>query len=461
MNSDKCRIDMCRGPLFRQIVRFSVPLVLSGMLQLMFNAADLVVLGRFAPHQAMAAVGATAALIALIVNVFMGLSVGANALAAVAVGAHDNAALEKTVHTAMLAALLGGIALGAVGWFAAAPVLDLICTPPDVFPHACRYMRIFCCGFPFLMLFNFGSAIMRSAGDTRRPLFYLIAAGTVNLLLNVLLVAVFHLDAAGVAFATAVSHGISAALVLLHLLRVDGGIRLRPGRLRIDGGTILKMLGVGLPAGIQGSFFAVSNLVIQSTVNSFGEAAMAGNTAAVSLESIVYTCSYSLHQAAITFTGQNLGGCHPARMRRGIICILLCSLTICELLGLLMLSCGDRLLSFYTCEPEVVRWGMLRMKLLFSVYFFYAALDVFGGSLRGLGHAVMPAASTMVGICLSRVLWVNLVFPQYRTMESLMISYPVSWGLTALFNGLCLWFICHKIFSGGRRGCREAARLLR
>ena len=305
--SSKYQMDMCRGPLFGQIVIFSVPLMLSGILQLLFNAADLVVIGRFAPHEALAAVGSTASLTGLIVNVFMGLSVGTNVLVANYYGAKDRKLVSRTVHTAILMAAVGGTVLAFLGILLARPMLSLMGTPDNVLSKACVYMWIYFAGMPLIMLYNFGSAVMRAVGDTRRPLFFLLFAGIVNVVLNLFFVLVFHMDVAGVALATVISQGIAAYLVIRCLMNARDACRLKYRGLKIDPTILRNMLWIGLPAGIQGMFFSLSNITIQSSVNSFGSLAIAGNTAAISLEGFVYIGSNAFHQTVVSFAGQNLG----------------------------------------------------------------------------------------------------------------------------------------------------------
>ncbi|MBS1369525.1 MAG: MATE family efflux transporter [Lentisphaeria bacterium] len=448
---NKYQIDMCRGPLFGQIVLFSVPLMLSGILQLLFNAADLIVIGRFAPHEALAAVGATSSLTALIVTVFMGLSVGTNVLVANYFGAKDRKSVSRTVHTAVLLAIIGGIALAAAGILLAKPLLLLMGTPENVIAKSCLYMWIYFGGMPFIMLYNFGSAVMRAVGDTRRPLYFLLFAGIVNVALNLFFVLVCGMDVAGVALATVAAQGIAAYLVLKCLMDAKDACRLKPRNLRIDPAILKRMLWIGLPAGIQGMFFSLSNITIQSSVNSFGSLAIAGNTAAVSLEGFVYIGSNAFHQTVVSFAGQNLGGGQYDRIRRSIIYCTLCSAAICLVMGYAFFFDGRRLLSVYNSNPDVVSWGMLRMNILFTTYFLCGIMDVMSGGLRGLGHSVMPAAITLLGVCVLRVVWVFTVFPLNPTMENLMLSYPITWIITAAANGIYLYWICRKLFRSGRK----------
>lgn len=446
MSTDsKYNIDMCNGPLFSKIILFSVPLIMSGVLQLMFNAADLIVIGQFASHESMAAVGTTMFITNLIVNLFIGLSIGTNVLAANALGAQDRQGLRRAVHTSMAVSLYGGLAMIGIGILVSKPLLVLTSTPESVLPKAFTYMWIYCCGLPFLMLYNFGSAILRAAGDTRRPLYYLVVAGIINVILNLVFVLVLKMDVAGVALATVISQAVSAALVIRVLLWTDEPYRLNWKDMRIDLSTLKSMMWIGLPAGIQGAFFSISNLTIQSSINSFGALCMAGNTAALSLESIVYVGSYSYHQTAISFSGQNYGAGKIDRIRKGILYCLICSSLINAVMGLGFFALGRPLLSIFSTDPEVIQWGILRMEVLFTTYFLCGIMDVVSGALRGLGHSIGPAVVTLLGVCVLRVIWVFFIFPLNRSMANLMLSYPVSWTITAAVNGAYLFWICRKM----------------
>ena len=447
---NKYHIDMCHGPLFGQIVLFSVPLMLSGILQLLFNAADLVVIGRFASHESLAAVGATSSLTALIVNLFIGLSVGTNVLVANYYGSQNRKNVSRTVHTAIMMALVGGVLLAGIGMLLAKPLLVLMGTPENVLMKSCIYMWIYFGGMPFIMLYNFGSAIMRAVGDTRRPLYFLMLAGVINVVLNLFFVLVFNMDVAGVALATVISQAVASYLVIKTLIRARDACRIKPQTLRIDPVILKNMLWIGLPAGIQGMFFSISNITIQSSVNSFGSLAIAGNTATVSLEGFVYVGSNAFHQTVVSFAGQNLGGKQYDRIRRSIIYCVVCSSLVCLVLGYGFFFDGRQLLAVYNSNPEVISWGMLRMNILFTTYFLCGIMDVMSGSLRGLGHSLMPAVITLLGVCVLRVVWVYTIFPLQPTMENLMLSYPITWIITAAANGLYLYWICRKLFRAAR-----------
>ncbi|MCM1100430.1 MAG: MATE family efflux transporter [Clostridium sp.] len=433
----KYEMDMSSGPFLKKILIFYVPLMLSGILQLLFNAADIVVVGQFAGSEALAAVGSTSSLINLLVNLFLGLSVGANVLAARFYGAGQKKELSELVHTAMLTAVVSGIVLVAVGIAAARPALSRMGTPDDVIGQAVLYMRIYFVGMPFSMAYNFGAAILRAAGDTKRPLYYLLIAGVVNVILNLIFVIWFSMGVAGVATATIVSQGISAALVIRCLMVSDADYRLDPAKLRIAPDKLGKMLQIGLPAGLQSSLFSISNVLIQSSVNSFGSVAMAGNTAASNIEGFVYTSMNAFSQTIISFTGQNYG----ARKYRNIGRVLLLCEGLVIAVGLVMgnlayLGSG-LLLRLYSPEAEIIRFGILRMSIICTTYCLCGMMDVMVGVMRGMGYSVMPMLVSLTGACLFRVVWIYTVFKRYHTLECLYWSYPISWALTFAVHVLC------------------------
>ncbi len=442
----KYEIDMCRGPLFGKIVLFALPLMATYMLQLLFNAADLIVLGNYAHYNAMAAVGATMNLNSLIINLFIGLSIGSNVLAARFLGANDFENTRKAVHTSMAVALYGGAGLMVVGLLTAKPLLIWMNTPPEILPLSCTYIWICFSAIPFIMLYNFGCAVLRAVGDTRRPLMFLIFAGIVNVVLNLFFVIICKMDVAGVALATVCSHLISAVLILRTLFgaaKTNYGLRLK--ELHIDGFMFREILKIGVPAGVQSSCFAISNMIIQSSINSFGPAAMAGTTAVLGLEGIVYVGSFALHQTAISFVAQNLGGRKYKRILKSIYACFFCTLLACSIMGWGFCLFGRPLLAIFNPNPVVIEWGMLRMKILFTTYGLCGLMDVASGGLRGLGYSLTSAIVTLAGTCIFRIYWVLLVFPQKPTMEFLMLSYPISWFLIALINGLILFWAYRKL----------------
>lgn len=444
-NSKKYEIDMCNGPLLGKILIFYIPLMLSGILQLLFNAADIAVAGRFAGSESLAAVGSTSSLTNLIVNLFIGLSVGANVLVARYYGAGQQKELKEMIQTAVGTALFSGILLIFVGFFVSKPALSLMGTPDNVIRHSVLYMRIYFAGMPFMMTYNFGSAVLRAVGDTKRPLYYLLLAGVVNVILNLIFVIAFSMGVAGVATATVISQAISAALVIRCLLKTDGVYKLVLKDMKIAPDKLLRMFQIGLPAGVQGALFSISNVLIQSSVNSFGSIAMAGNTAGSNIEGFVYTSMNSFYQSAISFCGQNYG----ARQYRRVGKVLLICEVLVVLVGAVMGNAayffGDHLLKLYSTDPEVIAYGILRMGYICVPYFLCGMMDVIVGALRGIGYSIMPMLVSLTGACLFRVVWIYTVFQQYRTLPCLYISYPISWTLTFLVHLICFAIVYRKL----------------
>ncbi len=443
--SKKYEIDMCNGPLLGKIMIFYIPLMLSGILQLLFNAADIVVVGRFAGNEALAAVGSTSSLTNLIVNLFIGLSVGANVLVARFYGAKQDEELKETVQTAIGTAVAGGVILIFLGFFLSKPALGWMGTPEDVINHSVLYMRIYFAGMPFMMVYNFGSAVLRAVGDTKRPLYYLLIAGVVNVVLNLIFVITFSMGVAGVATATVVSQAISAALVVRCLIRTDSAYRLELQGIRIVPDKLLKMVQIGVPAGMQGALFSISNVLIQSSVNSFGSVAMAGNTAASNIEGFVYTAMNAFHQAAISFSGQNYGARKYKRIRKVLLICEVMVVVVGALMGNVAYLFGGTLLKLYTVDPEVIEYGILRMRIICTPYFLCGMMDVAVGALRGMGYAIMPMLVSLTGACLLRVVWIYTIFQSYRTLECLYFSYPISWGLTFAVHLVCFVIVFRKL----------------
>ncbi|MCM1327496.1 MAG: MATE family efflux transporter [Bacteroidales bacterium] len=438
--SKKYEIDMCNGPLLGKILIFYIPLMLSGVLQLLFNAADIVVVGRYAGSNALAAVGSTSSLINLLVNVFIGLSVGANVLVARFYGAGKQKELTDIVHTAILTSLVSGCILIVLGIALSGPALRLMDTPEDVIDQAVLYMRIYFVGMPFMMAYNFGSAILRAVGDTRRPLYYLLAAGVINVILNLIFVIGFQIGVAGVAIATVISQGVSSALVLRCLMLTDSVYKLDFKQLRIVPDKLVKMLQIGLPAGLQGSLFSISNVLIQSSVNSFGSVAMAGNTAASNIEGFVYTAMNAFHQTAISFTGQNYGAHKIKRIGKILIICQISVMIVGLVLGNAAYFFSGTLLQLYAPNPddmEVITYGVLRLSIICTTYCLCGMMDVMVGALRGMGYSVMPMLVSLTGACLFRVAWIYTIFQSYRTLRCLYISYPISWALTFAVHLIC------------------------
>lgn len=435
---------MCNGPIFPKLIRFIVPLMLSGFLQLLFNAADTVVVGRFTGNTALAAVGATGPLINLLVNLFMNISVGTNVLVARAYGKRDAEGISSAVHTSILFAFATGVVMIGIGFAMAKTFLVWMGTPGEVLPEAELYTKIYFIGIPVNMLYNFGAAILRAVGDTRRPLYYLTFAGAVNVILNLILVVLFHLGVAGVAAATVVSQLISAGLVINCLARSDGAYRLDFKRLQIRKKSLMQIIRVGLPAGLQSLVFNISNILIQSSINSFGAVAMAGSTAAANVESFEYMINNSCSQAALSFTSQNMG----AGKRNRIDKILLGCLGIMSVFAILFSVAvnlfGGQILGIYTQDPQVIAFGSIRFLVIGSGLLLCGIMDQFPGVLRGLGYSILPMMVTLTGACLLRIVWLYTVFQWIPTLDIVFASYPVTWGVTSLAYLVCYLVIRKK-----------------
>ncbi len=445
VSSKKYEIDMCNGPLLGKILIFYIPLMLSGILQLLFNAADIVVVGRFAGNESLAAVGSTSSLTNLIVNLFIGLSVGANVLVARYYGAGQKDELKEMVQTAVATAFVSGVFLIFAGFFVSRPALGWMGTPEDVIDHSVLYMRIYFGGMPFMMVYNFGSAVLRAVGDTKRPLYYLLIAGVVNVVLNLIFVIVFSMGVAGVASATVISQAISAVLVVRCLIRSDSVYRLEMKGIRIASDKLLKMVQIGIPAGMQGALFSISNVLIQSSVNSFGSVAMAGNTAGSNIEGFVYTAMNAFHQAAISFCGQNYGAQKYKRIGKVLLICEGLVIVVGAVMGNAAYFFAGTLLRIYSPDSEVIRYGVLRLSYICVTYFLCGMMDVIVGALRGMGYAIMPMLVSLTGACLFRVVWIYTVFQKYRTLECLYVSYPISWALTFLVHLVCFAVVYRKV----------------
>ncbi|MGM9624357.1 MAG: MATE family efflux transporter [Eubacteriales bacterium] len=435
----KYEINMCEGPLFSKLILFAVPLMLSSILQLLYNAADVIVVGRYAGKTALAAVSSTGALVNLIVNLFIGLSVGANVAAARFFGAKDDRGVHETVHTAMLLSILGGVVVAVIGFFGARTFLVWMQSPDDVIDQATLYLKLYFLGMPASMVYNFGASILRAIGDTRRPLIFLIISGAVNVALNLLLVIVFSMGVAGVAIGTVASQLLSAIFVVDCLMRGSKGTSFQffPHKMHIFRDKLFIILRTGIPAGVQGTVFSLSNVLIQSSVNSFGSTAMAGNGAAGNIEGFIYVAMNAFHHAALTFTSQNLGAHNLARIKKVAGACLLLVTVVGFSLGAAALLLGEPLLSVYDRNPEVISYGLVRMQIICLTYFTCGIMDVFAGLMRGLGNSVAPMIVSMLGACGLRILWIYSIFMVYPTLRCLYISYPVSWILTSLAHMIC------------------------
>ena len=442
----KYEIDMCHGPLLGKILVIYIPLMLSGILQLLFNAADIIVVGQFAGNESLAAVGSTGALINLIINLFIGLSVGANVLVARYYGANQQAELKEMVQTAIATSVISGILLVFVGFFVAKPALTLMGTPDDVVGQSVLYMRIYFAGMPFMMAYNFGAAVLRAVGDTKRPLYYLLIAGIVNVILNLIFVIYFSMHVAGVATATVISQAISAVLVIRCLLKTDSVYKLELKGIKISMDKLGKMFKIGLPAGVQGALFSISNVLIQSSVNSFGSVAMAGNTAGSNIEGFVYTSMNAFYQSAISFCGQNYGAKEYKRVGKALFICEVLVILVGLLLGNGAYLAGGTLLKLYSSDPEVISYGILRMRYISVIYFLCGMMDVMVGGLRGIGYSIMPMLVSLTGACLFRIVWIYTIFQEVRTLPCLYISYPISWILTFSVHLICFLIVYKKLF---------------
>ena len=449
-NTDKrYEIDMVNGPILKKMLLFTIPLMFSSILQLLFNAADIVVVGRFAGDNSLAAVGCNGALINLMTNVFLGLSVGGNVLAARDYGAGDEEELSKTVHTAMLLGIISGLVLTVAGVIFAPQLLELMQTPENVLPLAALYLRIYFLGMTAMMVYNFGSALLRSIGDTKRPLYYLVAAGVINVILNLVFVIAFRMDVAGVGLATVISQCVSAVLVVRCMMREQGGIRLIPRRLHIYKDKLIQIVQVGLPAGFQGAVFSLSNVVIQSSVNLFGEMVVAGNSAAMNLEGFVYVSMNAFHQAAISFTSQNVGAGRRERIGKILLTAEGCVIVTGLLFGWVMYGFGRPLLHIYSNSSHVIDAGMVRMRIILLPYALCGMMDVVVGVLRGMGYSVGPMIMSLIGACGLRLVWIATVFqiPQFHNISTVYVSYPITWAIT-LVAQLLLYVYASKKMKG-------------
>ena len=430
-------VDMCNGPLVGNLLRFSIPLMASGILQLLFNAADIIVLGQFASSSAMAAVGATSSLNSLLVNLFLGLSIGCSVVMAHSYGAQDWRRVHDTVHTAVLLALICGAVLVVAGIPLLPILLRWMDTPADLLNQSILYMRIVFVGMPAMMLYDFGAGILRATGDTRRPLFFLTAAGITNATLNVIFVLVFQLDVAGVALATSISQYLSAFLILRCLSEPGTHYQLHPREMRICPPVLVQIIRVGLPAGIQSVVFSISNVLIQSSINIFGTLAVAGSTASSNIENFVYTAMNSVYQAALNFTSQNIGAGKKERIPLILRDCLMIVTVIGLVLGGLAVLFGRQLLSIYSSDPEILPYGLERIRVICLTYFLCGLMDVTCGVVRGMGAAVTPTIVSLTGACVLRIIWIYTIFVAFHSLFVLYLSYPVTWVVTFAVHMIC------------------------
>lgn len=449
--------SMLEGPLFSSIIRYTVPIILTSILQLLFNAADLVVVGRFRGSLSVAAVSATSALVNLIVNLFIGLSVGAGVAVAHGLGSREDEVVHKAVHTAIPLSLVGGVIVTVVGVVFSETFLKLMGTPDDVLPLSSLYLEIYFGGIIFTMVYNFCAAILRAAGDTKSPLIFLSIAGVLNVGLNVIFVSQFHMNVEGVAIATVVSQAVSAVLVIIALMRRTDACKLFLRKIRFYKPQLLKMMRVGLPAGIQSSMFSISNVIIQSSINSFGPVLMSGNGAAASIEGFIYVANNAFHQTAVNYIGQNAGAGQYKRVKKIYNICLISSMVVTMFFSCATYIFGPQLLSIYiTDSADAIAYGMIRFAYVALPYFLCGLMDVTTGALRGLGASFTPMLVSVLGVCGFRIAWIYTIFqiPAYHTPQSLYLSYPLSWTLTFLLHLLCFikiykqhtsaWELAHK-----------------
>ena len=445
---------MTGGPLFKNIIKYSIPIILTNILQLLFNAADLAVVGKFCGSDAVAAVGAATAPVHLVINFFFGVSLGVSVAVAYAIGHDDKDGVFRLTHTAMPAALICGIIMTLLGVFGAGWVLNVMGTPAKVIDRSIAYMQIYFAGSVFITVFNFGAALLRAEGDSRSPLYYLTFAGVMNVLLNIFFVTVVKMDAPGVALASTIAQGAAAVLVFVRLLKCEERYRLYPKKMHIDKKSLLKILKVGVPAGLQTSLFSFSNVIIQSSINSFGKTVVAGNSASYSIIAFEYTAMNSVQQTAMNFTSACYGAGDRERMKKtGIYCLIFVSM-IGIVIGTAINVFAEPLLSiFITDSAEAVEWGKLRLLYLGLPYFICGIEEIVSGVIRGLGESFIPMIICLFGACVFRIIWVFTVFrmPQFHRLESLYVTYPISWILTTIALLIALYFIWKK-----KVGAREA-----
>lgn len=441
----KKQLDMLHGPIWNKLPQFALPVAATAILEQLFNASDVAVVGNFtgaARTLAVAAVGANNSIIGLIVNVFIGIALGANVVIANAVGRGDRDTVQKAVHTSVTVSVVGGVLVAILGELIAGPLLGTLHVPDDVFPLALLYLRIYLAGMPVILLYNFEAAIFRSVGDTKIPLMALATSGVLNVLLNLFFVAVLHMTVNGVAIATVISNAFSAALLYRRLRRTDREVHLDLKQLRIDGAVLKHILHIGLPAGVQSAVFAISNIVIQSAVNSLGTVVMAASSAAFSIEVITYDILNSFSQACTTFVGQNFGAGELKRCKKTLALCLLEGIVILTVSVTVFLTFGKMLLAIFNRDPEVIAIGYIRLVIVMLSHIFSLLYEVLSGYLRGFGISVVPAVLTMAGVCGIRIAWIKLVFPQFQTFRSIMLAYPISLVSTALLIFIAV--VCYR-----------------
>lgn len=443
----KNQLDMTKGPVFKELIIFSVPLILSGVLQLLFNAADVIVVGRFAGDNSLAAVGSTSSFINLMLNLFIGLSIGSSVVSANYFGAGKIRELQNTVHTSMLLSVYSGIGLTILGIVFARPILLMMQAPREVLVLAVLYLRIYFAGISATVIFNFGSALLRAKGDTKRPLYILMVAGVINVILNLVFVICFHMDVAGVALATVISQIFAAVFVVILLMREEDGFKMEFKKLKIHKYILFRIIKIGLPAGFQGMMFSISNMVIQSSVNSFGPVVIAGSSAGINIEGFVYLAMNGFSQGALTFTSQNMGAGQKDRIKKLVFVSLLTVLVVGEGLGFLVVFFARQILGIYSQNPLVIEAGIRRLTVICSTYALCGIMDTLSNIIRGIGHSLLPMIVCIIGVCVFRIVWLSTIFltPAFHTEFIIFVSYPISWAVTFIAHCICFSIVFKKV----------------
>ena len=443
---NKYEIDMCNGSIMNKLISFSIPLMLSANLQLLFNAVDIIVVGKFSGSKSLAAVGATSALINLLINLFMGISLGANVMAGRFFAAKKEKEMSDVVHTSMTFALLSGIFVGIIGIILSRWALTLMATPDDIINLSVTYMRIYFLGMPFFMVYNYGAAVLRAVGDTKRPLMFLVIAGILNAGLNMILVIVFHLGVVGVAVATAFSQFVSCILVVRCLCKTEGSYQLHFSKLCLKKEYLKQIFKIGLPAGIQSIVINFSNVLLQSSVNSFGSVAMAGYTAANNVFGFLYATVNSFTQTCMSFTSQNFGVKKWKRMDKILMECSALSVGVTLVLGTAVYMFGESVLAIYTSSPDVIKCGMDVFYYTTITYFICGLMDLFPGAMRGMGYSLVPMVLSIIGTVGVRIFWIYCVFPSHHSLDTLFFSYPLSWLITVIMQVICFYFVRKKAY---------------
>jgi len=447
VGSTSKQMDMLNGSLIDKILIFSLPLAASSILQQLFNSVDVAVVGRFASSEALAAVGSTSSVINLLINLFVGVSVGTNVAIANYIGQNNRKKIRDTVHTSLVVALLSGVFLLFLGIIIAKPILELMDTPDNVLDLAVLYLRIYFIGMPFIMIYNFGAAILRSKGDTKRPLYCLVISGIINACLNLLLVVVFHLSVSGVAIATVISNIVSAGMVLYFLIHEQAPIRLYIKKLYVKKEELIQIFRIGIPAGLQGMVFSVANVCVQSAINSFGSDAVAGSAAALNYEYFAYFIISAFSQATVTFISQNYGAGQFERCKKVFNLSMMLGALICGLMSIVFVVWRGFFIRIYTTTPEVIEYASIRITHILTFEFLTSTYEIGGAALRAIGYSMTPAVFTVLGSCVFRLVWVYTVFRKFNSFEILMDVYPISWIITGIAVLIAYFYLSRKLFS--------------